>query len=51
MVPHVGLEVCPHFGIKFPLVDTYEENGSFEILPATQYLADPELENLATMKC
>ena len=45
LVPHVGLEVCPHFGIKFPLVDTYEENGSFEILPATQYLADPELEN------
>lgn len=45
LVPHVGLEVCPHFGIKFPLVDTYEENGSFEILPATQYLADPELED------
>ena len=45
LAPHVGLEVCPHFGIKFPLVDTYEENGSFEILPATQYLADPELEN------
>jgi hypothetical protein len=44
LVPHAGMEVCPHFGIKFPLVDTCEENGSFEILPATQYLADPELE-------
>lgn len=44
LVPHVGLEVCPHFGVKFPLVDTSAENGSFEILPATQYLADPELE-------
>ena len=45
LVPHVGLEVCPHFGIKFPLVDTYEENGSFEILPCTQYLADPAMED------
>ena len=45
MVPHVGLEVCPHFGVKFPLVDTYEENGSFEILPSTQYLADPAMED------
>ena len=44
LAPHVGLEVCPHFGVKFPLVDTYEENGSFEILPCTQYLADPEME-------
>ncbi len=44
LVPHVGLEVCPHFGVKFPLVDTFEENGSFEVLPSTQYLADPELE-------
>ncbi len=45
MVPHVGLEVCPHFGVKFPLVDTYEENGSFEIMPSTQYLADPAMED------
>ncbi len=45
LVPHVGMEVCPHFGVKFPLVDTYEENGSFEILPSTQYLADPALED------
>ena len=43
--PHVGLEVCPHFGIKIPLVDTVEENGSFEVIPGTQYLADPAMEN------
>ena len=29
---------------KIPLVDTFEENGSFEILPGTQYLADPSLQ-------
>ena len=45
LVPHVGLENCPHFGVKFPLVDTFEENGSFEILPCTQYLADPAMED------
>ena len=44
-IPHVGLEVCPVVGVKFPLVDTAEENGSFEVLPSTQYLADPELES------
>ncbi len=44
LTPHVGLETCPHFGIKFPLVDTSEENGSIEVFPGTQYLADPELE-------
>ena len=43
--PHVGLEVCPHFGVKIPLVDTVEENGSFEIIPGTQYLADPAMED------
>ena len=42
--PHVAMERVPHFGVKFPLVDTSEENGSFEVLPSTQYLADPELE-------
>ena len=31
-------------GIKFPLVDTDEENGSIEILPGTQYLADADLQ-------
>lgn len=44
LVSNVGLHTFPHFGIKFPLVDTYEENGSFEILPGTQYLADPDME-------
>ena len=43
-IPHVGLETCPTLSIKFPLVDTSEENGSFELLPSTQYLADPNLE-------
>ena len=44
MSPHVGMERVPHFGVKFPLVDTTQENGSFEVLPSTQYLADPRLE-------
>jgi hypothetical protein len=44
LVSNVGLHNFPHFGVKFPLVDTYEENGSFEVLPGTQYLADPEME-------
>ncbi len=43
-IPHVGLETCPVIGVKFPLVETSEENGSIEVLPSTQYLADPELE-------
>ena len=30
-------------GVKFPLVDTTEENGSFEVLPGTQYVADEDL--------
>ena len=45
LVPHVGLETCPHFGVKFPLVDTCEENGSFEVIPGTQYLANPDMES------
>ena len=44
-IPHVGLENCPVVGVKFPLVDTSEENGSFEVLPSTQYIADPDLES------
>ena len=43
-IPHVGLETVPVVGVKFPLVETSEENGSFEVLPSTQYIADPELE-------
>ena len=30
-------------GVKFPLVDTNEENGSFEVMPGTQYIADEDL--------
>ncbi len=44
-IPHVGLENCPVVGVKFPLADTSEENGSIEVLPSTQYLADPSLED------
>ena len=32
-----------YVGVKFPLVDTFEENGSFEIIPGTQYVTDPDL--------
>ena len=31
-------------GVKFPLVDTCEENGSFEVIPCTQYVADGDLQ-------
>jgi len=34
-----------NIGVKFPLVDTSEENGSFELIPSTQYLADPDMES------
>ena len=43
-IPHVCFETVPALGVKFPLVDTSEENGSFEVLPATQYLVDPAIE-------
>lgn len=32
-------------GVKFPLLDTNLENGSFEVLPGTQYLADEDLDS------
>ncbi|MBI1927836.1 phytanoyl-CoA dioxygenase family protein [Candidatus Poribacteria bacterium] len=44
LTPNIGLQICPHFGVKFPLVETAEENGSIEVFPGTQYLAHPELE-------
>ncbi len=44
IAPQVGLQVFPITAIKFPLVNTSEANGSFEVLPSTQYIADPELE-------
>jgi hypothetical protein len=31
-------------GVKFPLVDTCEENGSFEVIPCTQHVADEDLQ-------
>ncbi len=43
-IPHVGLDTCPILGVKFPLVDTSEENGSIEVLPSTQYVANTSLE-------
>jgi len=30
-------------GVKFPLVDTNEENGSFEVMPGTQYVGEEGL--------
>ena len=44
-IPHVGLEKTPIVGVRFPLVETSEKNGSIEVLPSTQYLADPVLES------
>lgn len=41
--PHVGLQFAPQVVARFPLVDTTEENGSFEAMPSTQYIAHPEL--------
>ncbi len=32
-------------GVKFPLVDTSEENGSFEVIPCTQFVADEDLQS------
>ena len=43
MSPRAGMERVPHFGVQFSLVDTNIENGSFEVLPSTQLLADPPL--------
>lgn len=43
-IPFHSLDTCPCVGVKFPLVDTSEHNGSIEVLPCTQYLADPKLE-------
>mgnify|MGYP001261124699 CR=1 FL=1 len=45
MTPHVAMERVPTLGVKFPLVDTNEINGSFEVLPSTQFLADPKIES------
>ena len=44
-IPHIGLDTCPSIGVKFPLVDTSEANGSIEVLPSSQYFANPNLED------
>ena len=39
-----GVVTPPYaLGIKFPLVDTSEENGSIEVILCTQYVADEDL--------
>jgi len=43
-IPHLSLNVCPTIGLKFPLLDTSEENGSIEILPSTQYISESDFE-------
>lgn len=44
MVPWVGLQRGPIVAIRFPLVDIEIENGALELIPGTQYIADPSLE-------
>ena len=41
-LPFPGI-MTPSFtvGVKFPLVDTNEQNGSIEVLPGTQYVQTP----------
>ena len=44
MTPGVGSHRHPNLAAKIPLVDTNEENGSFQVMPGTQYIAQPEYE-------
>ncbi|MAE63140.1 MAG: hypothetical protein CMJ18_02605 [Phycisphaeraceae bacterium] len=44
LTPNIGNPSHPTSAVKVPLVDTCEENGSFEVIPGTQYLAIPEYE-------
>jgi ectoine hydroxylase-related dioxygenase (phytanoyl-CoA dioxygenase family) len=44
LTPGVGNQRHPHFGVKIPLVDTTEENGSFELYPCSQYVAEAAYE-------
>ena len=42
--PFPGIRIPTYqVGVKFPLVDTDEENGSFEVVPCSQYVGDEEL--------
>jgi ectoine hydroxylase-related dioxygenase (phytanoyl-CoA dioxygenase family) len=44
LTPGIGNPRHPTLAAKIPLVDTNEQNGSFQVLPGTQYLAVPEYE-------
>lgn len=44
LTPGIGNPIHPHFGVKIPLVDTSHDNGSIEVLPCTQYLAETDFE-------
>ena len=42
--PFPGIRIPTYqVGVKFPLVETSEENGSFEVVPCSQYVGDDEL--------
>ena len=45
-IPFPGL-MTPAYtvGVKIPLVDTDEQNGSIEVLPGTQYVSDVDLQD------
>tara|TARA_Y100000588_G_scaffold25359_1_gene25207 strand:+ start:3061 stop:3840 length:780 start_codon:yes stop_codon:yes gene_type:complete len=45
-IPFPGL-MTPSYtvGVKFPLVDTDEQNGSIEVLPGTQFVSDTDLQS------
>jgi ectoine hydroxylase-related dioxygenase (phytanoyl-CoA dioxygenase family) len=43
---NLALPVYPCLSLKFPLVDTTEENGSTEIIPSTHHCSIPELNHI-----
>ena len=44
-IPNVALHQTPTFGVKFPLVDTDELNGSIDVVAGSQYLVDPKMDD------
>jgi ectoine hydroxylase-related dioxygenase (phytanoyl-CoA dioxygenase family) len=44
--PNVVLPVFPCLSLKIALVDTNEQNGSFELLPSTHHCGVPELSHV-----
>ena len=44
--PNVVLPVFPCLSLKIALVDTNQQNGSFELLPSTHHCGVPELSHL-----